>query len=75
MAALGDALVSANAYIGAAAIVAALGQGAEVIVTGRAADPSLFVAAQVHAFGWAMDDWPRLGAAPSSAICSSARVR
>jgi hypothetical protein len=63
VAALGDALVSANAYIGASAIVTALGQGADVIVTGRAADPSLFVAAQVHAFRWAMDDWPRLGAA------------
>src|SRR6478609_12101653 len=41
--ALGDALVSANAYIGAEAIVLALAAGADVVITGRAADPSLFV--------------------------------
>ena len=50
---LGDALVSANAYIGASPIVDALGQGARVVVTGRAADPSLFVGPIRHAFGWA----------------------
>jgi len=60
---LGDALVSANAYIGAESIVAALADGADVVVTGRAADPSLFVAPQVHEFGWKLDDWSRLGRA------------
>ncbi|HWJ55852.1 MAG TPA: acyclic terpene utilization AtuA family protein [Vicinamibacterales bacterium] len=60
---LGDALVSANAYIGAAPIVEALGQGARVVVTGRAADPSLFVGPLRHAFGWTADDWPLLGRA------------
>ena len=59
--AFGDRLVSANAYIGAAPIVEALDGGAQVVVTGRAADPSLFVAVQAHAFGWRLDDWPRLG--------------
>lgn len=58
---LSDRLVSANAYIGAVAIVEALAAGANVIVTGRAADPSLFLGPLVHAFGWRMDDWPLLG--------------
>jgi hypothetical protein len=63
VAAIGDALVSANAYVGAEMIVSALAQGADVIVTGRAADPSLFVAAQAHAFGWPLDAWPLVGSA------------
>jgi hypothetical protein len=63
VAAVGDALVSANAYVGASAIVEALERGADVIVTGRAADPSLFVAAQAHAFGWSLDQWPLVGSA------------
>ena len=63
VAAIGDALVSANAYVGASGIVEALARGADVIVTGRAADPSLFVAAQAHAFGWPLDAWPLIGRA------------
>ena len=39
----------------------ALAQGADVIVTGRVADPALMLAPLIHAFGWAMDDWHRLG--------------
>jgi hypothetical protein len=53
-------LVSANAYLGAACIVEALGEGAQVVVTGRVADPSLTLAPLIHAFGWNDDDWPRL---------------
>jgi hypothetical protein len=56
-------LVSANAYIGAEPIREALVQGADVIITGRVADPSLFVAPIAHAFEIAMDDWPRIGRA------------
>ncbi len=57
----GDRLLSANAYIGAQSLVEALAQGADVIITGRAADPALFLAPLIHEFGWAMDDWHRLG--------------
>lgn len=61
--ALGDSLVSANAYIGAEPIAAALSEGADIVITGRAADPSLFVGPLVHEFGWSFDDWHRLGQA------------
>lgn len=61
VAALGNALISANAYLGAGPLAAALDRGADVVVTGRAADPALFLAPQIHAFGWKMDDWTRLG--------------
>ena len=54
-------LVSANAYLGIEPIVDCLRGGADVIITGRVADPSLFLAPMVHEFGWALDDWTRLG--------------
>lgn len=58
---LGNRILSANAYLGAAPICAALQTGAQVIITGRAADPALFMAPLVHEFGWSMRDWGRLG--------------
>jgi hypothetical protein len=58
---LGNRVVSANAYTGASPIAAALAQGADVVITGRAADPSLFLGPLVFEFGWAMDEWPLLG--------------
>jgi Acyclic terpene utilisation family protein AtuA len=61
IASLGDRIVSANAYIGAAPIAEALGHGADVVITGRAADPSLFLAPMMHEFGWREGDWDRLG--------------
>lgn len=54
-----DRLVTANAYLGAAPLMSALAQGADVVITGRVADPSLTVAACAHHFGWAADDWRR----------------
>jgi hypothetical protein len=53
-------MVSANAYLGADAVLAGLATGAEVVLTGRVADPSLFLAPVMHAFGWGADDLPRL---------------
>jgi hypothetical protein len=60
---LGERLVSANAYIGAEPIADALASGAGLVICGRAADPSLFVAAQIHAFAWSTDDWQAIGQA------------
>jgi hypothetical protein len=54
-------LVSANAYLGADALLPALASGANVVVTGRVSDPALFLAPLMHHFGWRADDWPRLG--------------
>jgi len=58
-----DRLVTANAYVGAGPIVAALAAGADVVITGRVADPSPVVAACRHAFGWRADDHDRIAGA------------
>jgi hypothetical protein len=54
-------LISANAYLGADALLPALQADANVIITGRVADPALFLAPLMAHFGWAADDWHRLG--------------
>ena len=58
---LGNKLLSANAYLGAEPMAEALSAGADIVITGRASDPALFLAPMIHAFGWAMDDWNLLG--------------
>jgi len=58
-----DRLVTANAYLGCAGIVQALERGADLVITGRVADPSMVVAACVHAFGWKLDAWDALAGA------------
>lgn len=59
---LPDDTLFANAYLGARPIVSALEQGADIVIGGRIADASLFLAPLIHEFGWAADDWDRLAA-------------
>ena len=53
-------MASANVYLGADVIRDALATGAPVVMTGRVADPSLFVGAMLHGLGWGYDDYPKL---------------
>ncbi|MBI4418608.1 MAG: DUF1446 domain-containing protein [Ignavibacteriales bacterium] len=55
-------LQSANAYFGAAPIVEALRQGAQIIITGRTTDTGLTLAPMMYEFGWKDDDWDKLAA-------------
>ncbi|MFT5176054.1 MAG: hypothetical protein ACI8W7_004248 [Gammaproteobacteria bacterium] len=57
LASVAGELVSANAYLGADVIVEALHQGADIVITGRGGDCSLFLAPMIHEFGWSLDDW------------------
>ncbi|UWX55121.1 DUF1446 domain-containing protein [Maribacter litopenaei] len=54
-------LFSANAYLGHEGIVEALENDADIIITGRVADPSLFLAPMMYEFEWGTSDWKKMG--------------
>lgn len=56
-----DRIVSANAYMGAEGILEALKNGADVVITGRVADPTLTLAPLCYEYGWTLDDPEQLG--------------
>lgn len=56
-------LGTANAYVGATGIADALRAGADIVITGRVADPSLTVGPCLAHFGWAIDDYERIAGA------------
>ena len=57
-----EGLIAANVYLGAQPIAQALREGAQIVVTGRVADPALALGPLVAHFGWGWDDWDRLAA-------------
>lgn len=52
---------AANAYLGADLIAKALDTGADIVITGRAADPSLFLGAMIHSLGWDYENYELMG--------------
>ena len=54
-------LISANAYLGVEGILKGLRAGADIVITGRVADPSLFLAPMIHEFGWSATDYDLMG--------------
>ncbi|MCB0713509.1 MAG: DUF1446 domain-containing protein, partial [Ignavibacteriae bacterium] len=57
-----DKLLSANIYLGAAPVVAALRAGAQIVITGRTTDTGLTLAPMIYEFGWDMNDWDKMAA-------------
>ena len=53
---ISESIVSANVYLGTEGIVEALENKADIIVTGRCSDPSLFLAPLMYEFGWNKND-------------------
>ena len=59
---LPQTLASANAYLGAFPIAAALDAGAEVVITGRCVDSAVTLGPLIHEFGWQADEFDKLAA-------------
>jgi hypothetical protein len=53
-------MASANAYLGADVVAQGFGTGANLVITGRVADPALFLGPMLHAFGWSYNDYPKI---------------
>jgi hypothetical protein len=56
-----EAVVSAEAYLGAWEIAQALDDGADIVITSRVTDASLVLGPLIHEFGWGRQDWDKLG--------------
>lgn len=54
-------IISANAYLGVEALLPALQTDADIIITGRVADPSLFLAPMIHHYKWDLNDYKKIG--------------
>ncbi|MDM0049614.1 acyclic terpene utilization AtuA family protein [Variovorax sp. J22R115] len=57
---LPEKVLSANAYLGALPIAAALAAGADVVITGRCVDSAVTLGPLMHEFGWTSDDFDLL---------------
>jgi hypothetical protein len=62
LAGIREKVLSANAYLGMAPMVEALGRGADVVITGRVTDTGLTLGPIFHEFGWPADDWDKVAA-------------
>lgn len=57
---ISDRVLSANAYFGSMPVVAALRHEPDIVLCGRVTDTGITLAALIHEFGWADDDYDRL---------------
>ncbi len=53
-------VLTANAYLGAGSIKAALDAGADIVITGRCVDSAVTLGILMHEFGWSATDWDKL---------------
>ncbi|MDB5965611.1 MAG: terpene utilization protein AtuA [Polaromonas sp.] len=61
-AALPEKVLTANAYLGALPVKAALDAGAQVVITGRCVDSAVTLGVLMHEFGWTATDYDLLAA-------------